>query len=180
MANFSCWDFGGRKKFLAASSIKKMSRFEEVSPEKIKRIAWKFTKPVILLGLAGYELIINNSAYGLVGYIYISTYPACPRRITVKYIGSVLILYCNIIIVLFSQKLTNVRAVKAIHAKMAAHVLMCLGHSSVNAQGNSLALDAKQVCLQTKARSLTDQTTRWGRIQLLTTIFGWLRFLCSI
>ena len=32
--------------------------------------AWKFTKTVILLGLAGYELIITNSAYGLVGYIY--------------------------------------------------------------------------------------------------------------
>ena len=47
-----------------------MSRFEGVSPEKIKRIAWKFTKTVILLGLAGYELIITNSAYGLVGYIY--------------------------------------------------------------------------------------------------------------
>ena len=30
----------------------------------------KFTKTVILLGLAGYELIITNSAYGLVGYIY--------------------------------------------------------------------------------------------------------------
>ena len=29
-----------------------------------------FTKTVILLGLAGYELIITNSAYGLVGYIY--------------------------------------------------------------------------------------------------------------
>ena len=70
MANFLCWNFGGRKKFFAASSVKKMSRFEEVSPEKIKRIAWKFTKTVILLGLAGYELIITNSAYGLVGYIY--------------------------------------------------------------------------------------------------------------
>ena len=60
------------KKIFAASSVKKMkmSRFEEVSPEKIKRIAWKFTKTVILLGLAGYELIITNSAYGLVGYIY--------------------------------------------------------------------------------------------------------------
>ena len=58
------------KNFFAASSVKKMSRFEEVSPEKIKRIAWKFTKTVILLGLAGYELIITNSAYGLVGYIY--------------------------------------------------------------------------------------------------------------
>ena len=45
-----------------------MSRFEEVSRKKIKRIAWKFTKAVILLGLAGYELIITNSAYGLVGY----------------------------------------------------------------------------------------------------------------
>ena len=34
------------------------------------RIAWKCTKTVILLGLAGYELIITNSAYGLVSYIY--------------------------------------------------------------------------------------------------------------
>ena len=32
--------------------------------------SWKFTKTVILLGLAVYELIITNSAYGLVGYIY--------------------------------------------------------------------------------------------------------------
>ena len=71
------------KKFFAASSVKKMSRFEEVSREKIKRIAWKFTKTVILLGLAGYELIITNSAYGLVSYI--SSYPVHPRRITVKY-----------------------------------------------------------------------------------------------
>ena len=47
-----------------------MSRFEEVSAEKIKRIALKFTKTVIPLGLAGYELIITNSAYGLVGYMY--------------------------------------------------------------------------------------------------------------
>ena len=41
-----------------------MSRFEEVSPEEIKRID-----------------------YGLVGLfnIYISSYLACPRRITVKY-----------------------------------------------------------------------------------------------
>ena len=37
----------------------KMLRFEEVSPEEIKRIAWKSTKTVILLGLAGYELIIR-------------------------------------------------------------------------------------------------------------------------
>ena len=47
-----------------------MSRFEEDLPEKIKRIAWKFTKTVILLGLAGYELIITNEAVGRVGYIY--------------------------------------------------------------------------------------------------------------
>ena len=59
------------KIFFAASSVKKMWRFEEVSTEEIKRIAWKFTKTVILLGLAGYELIITNSAYGLVGYIYL-------------------------------------------------------------------------------------------------------------
>ena len=32
--------------------------------------SWKFSKTVILLGLAVYELIITNSAYGLVGYIY--------------------------------------------------------------------------------------------------------------
>jgi len=62
------------KKFFAAPSVKKMSQFEEVSPEKIERIAWKFTKTVILLGLARYELII-----------YISLYPARPQRITVKY-----------------------------------------------------------------------------------------------
>ena len=58
------------KNFFAASSVKKMSQFEEVSPEEIERTAWKFTKTVILLGLAGRELIITNSAYGLVGYIY--------------------------------------------------------------------------------------------------------------
>ena len=70
------------KIFSAASSVKKMSRFKEFSPEEIKRIAGKFTKTVILLGLAGYELIITNSA-SLV--IYISSYPARLRRITVKY-----------------------------------------------------------------------------------------------
>ena len=75
------------KNFFAASSVKKMSRFEEVSPEKIKRIAWKFTKTVILLAIAGYELIITNSAYGLVGYIYQLNYPARPRRITVNYLS---------------------------------------------------------------------------------------------
>ena len=53
------------KKFFAASSVKKMSRFAEVSPDEIK-----FTKTVILLGLAGYELIITNLANGLVGYMY--------------------------------------------------------------------------------------------------------------
>ena len=47
-----------------------MLRFEEVSPEEINRIALKFTKTVLLLRLAGYELIITNSAYGLGGYIY--------------------------------------------------------------------------------------------------------------
>ena len=46
-----------------------MSRFEEVSPEDIKRITLKFTKTVILLGLAGYELIyITNEAVARVGY----------------------------------------------------------------------------------------------------------------
>ena len=58
------------KKFFAAASVKKMSWFEEVSPEEMKRIAGEFTKTVILLGVAGYELIITNSAYGFVGYIY--------------------------------------------------------------------------------------------------------------
>ena len=77
------------KNFFGASSVKKMSRFEEVSPEEIKTIVWKFTKTVILLGLAGNELIITNSAYGLVGYIqYISSYPARPRRITVNYMSN--------------------------------------------------------------------------------------------
>ena len=63
---------GVGKNFFAAFSVKKMSGFEEFSPKKIKRIALKFTKTVIFVGLAGYELIITNSAYGLVGYIYIS------------------------------------------------------------------------------------------------------------
>ena len=70
MANFLCWNFGGGKKFVRGVVGKENLRFEEVSPEEIKRIAWKFTKTVILLEHAGYELIITNSAYGLVGYIY--------------------------------------------------------------------------------------------------------------
>ena len=57
-----------RKHFFAASSVKKMSRFEEVSTEEIKGIAWKFTKTVTASFV-----------------IYISSYPARPRRITVKY-----------------------------------------------------------------------------------------------
>ena len=71
MTNFSCAEIlEVGKIFFAASSVKKMSRFAKVSPDEIKRIALKFTKTVILLGLAGYELIITNSAFGLVGYIY--------------------------------------------------------------------------------------------------------------
>ena len=64
---------------------------------------------------------------------------------------------------------------------MAAHVVMCLGHSSVNAQRDSLAINAKQVCLKTDSmqRRVTYQTTRWDRIQLATTIFGWV-FLCVL
>ena len=58
----------GRKNFFRGVIGKEVSRFEEVSPEEIKRIAWKFTKTVILLGLAGYELIITNEAVGRVGY----------------------------------------------------------------------------------------------------------------
>ena len=63
-----------------------MSQFEEVSPEKIKRIAWKFTKTVILRGLARYELIITNSAYGLVGYVYqLISGASSKNNITVNY-----------------------------------------------------------------------------------------------
>ena len=70
---------------------------------------WKFTKTVILLGLAGYERIITNSAYGLVGCIYqlisgasslvayISSYPARPRRITVKYVYIYIYIYYTIL-----------------------------------------------------------------------------------
>ena len=65
-----------------------MSRFEEVSPEKIKSIAWKFTKTVILLGLAGYELIITNSAYGLVGYIYQLISGASSKTVNQSEIGN--------------------------------------------------------------------------------------------
>jgi len=61
MANFFSEILEVGKNFFAASLVKKMSRFEEVSPKDIKRIAWKFTKTVILLGYsAGYELIITN------------------------------------------------------------------------------------------------------------------------
>ena len=77
----SCAEILG-KNFFAAPSVKKMSRFAEVSHEEIKRIAWKFTKTVIILGLAGYELITRPTA-SLV--IYISSYPARPRRMTVNY-----------------------------------------------------------------------------------------------
>ena len=55
----------GKKIFGGVFGKKKMSRFEEVSPEKIKRIAWK---------LPTASLVID-----------ISSYPARPRRITVKY-----------------------------------------------------------------------------------------------
>ena len=55
------------KIFFAALLVKKRSQFEEVSPKEIKRIAWKFTKTVILLGLAGlvdyiYQLISGASS----------------------------------------------------------------------------------------------------------------------
>ena len=78
------------KNFFAASSVKKMSRFAENSPDEIKRIAWKFTKTVILLGLAGYELIITTASL----VIYISSYPGRPRRITVNY--NPLINFCGL------------------------------------------------------------------------------------
>ena len=76
--------------FYAATSVKKMSRFE-VSPEKIKGIAWKFTKTVILLGLTGYELIITNSAYGLVGYIYQLIFWASSKNNCSLFINSLII-----------------------------------------------------------------------------------------
>ena len=41
-----------------------------ISCAEILEVEKNVTKTVILLGLAGYELIITNSAYGLVGYIY--------------------------------------------------------------------------------------------------------------
>ena len=75
----------GKNFFLASSGGKENVTIRGGSPEEIKRIASKFTKTVILLGLAGYELIVTNSAYGLDGYIYISSYPARPRRITNNY-----------------------------------------------------------------------------------------------
>ncbi|XP_074606892.1 uncharacterized protein LOC141859895 [Acropora palmata] len=72
------------------------------------------------------------------------------------------------------QTSTNVRAVKPIHAKMAAHVLMSLGHSSVNAQRDSLALDAKQLFLNVRATSLSmhriETWTSKDRGQNVTTI----------
>ena len=69
------------------------------------------------------------------------------------------------------------RAVKAIHAKMAAHVLMSLGHSNVNAQKDSLALDAKQVCPQT---DMTAHNRPDNTVTSLTTLFSWLRFFVCV
>ena len=75
------------------------------------RIAWKFTKTVILLGLAGYELIITNSA------VYISSYPARPRRITVKYI------WCNDHYIMSIQiKFTKVQVRKKLLLSAKAHI----------------------------------------------------------
>ena len=68
-------------------------------------------------------------------------------------------------------------AAKAIHAKLAAHVLMSLGHSSVIAQRDSLALDAKQVCLQS---DMTAHNRPDNTVTALMTLFGWLRFLVCV
>ena len=40
------------KNCFAPSSVKEMSRFEEVSPEEIKKIAWKFTKQLFFSDLS--------------------------------------------------------------------------------------------------------------------------------
>ena len=42
-------------------------------------------KTIILLGLAGYKMIITNSALRALLVIYHS-YPVCPRRIIIQYI----------------------------------------------------------------------------------------------
>ena len=60
---------------------------------------------------------------------------------------------------------------------MAALVLMSMGHSSVNAQSYSLALDAKQVCLQT---NMTAYNRPDSTVTSLTTLFSWLRFLVCV
>ena len=44
-----------------------------------------FNKTIILLGLAGYEMIITNSALRASLVNDIISYPARPRRIIVKY-----------------------------------------------------------------------------------------------
>ena len=41
-----------------------------VKKEKILLLRLQLYRKIANLGLAGYELIITNSAYGLVGYIY--------------------------------------------------------------------------------------------------------------
>ena len=43
MANFLCWNFGGRKKIFRGIVGKEMSQFEEVSPKEIKRIVDNLT-----------------------------------------------------------------------------------------------------------------------------------------
>ena len=52
-----------------------------------------FNKTIILLGLAGYEMIINNSALRASLVIYIISYPARPRRIIVKYTQILMYIY---------------------------------------------------------------------------------------
>ena len=52
-----------------------------------------FNKTIILLGLAGYEMIITNSALRASLVMYIISYPARPRRIIVKYSKVCLLTY---------------------------------------------------------------------------------------
>ena len=49
-----------------------------------------FNKTMILLGLAGYEMMITNSALRALRLLYIISYPSRPRRIIVIYIFSII------------------------------------------------------------------------------------------
>ena len=60
MTNFLCWNFEGRKNFFRGVVGKENVTIWGGFTRRHQENCWKFTKTVILLGLAGYELIIGT------------------------------------------------------------------------------------------------------------------------